>query len=539
MNVNTKVRKVQVYYQGANVCRGGQAELTAGTNVITIEGMPESAVTETLRIKFPNAVFAKNIRFLDPITEMKSEKTEEIQEKITLLKTGIEAIEKQQELWEKNGDFLQRASMEIGQIEDYIDKLPDRILTLEKKLSKLRKEEEKLYEELNKANHKESGPILELQLTADADGVYPFELEYYDSGASWTPSYELHAEGDGTPLEMSLKAQITQNTHEDWEGVELSLCSGRAFMGNRLPELVPMNVSFERVIWRPAAVAPKSRGVMREASPASSYAMNYDVEDASMSSPTGRLELDSIQQGSATVQSGEIRTEYVIDGPKSILSGETGITERLEQNFVEAEYQTIAVPSKDEHAYMTAVVQQETMPNMITGKAIVFYKGTFIGSFHIRPEEEDGSYRIPLGRAEGIRVWREEKKNLKSKKGVLKTSNMRERQYEINVSANNNLITELCVMDQIPVSGNKEITVDFSNPDEAVKADDTGIVKWNLHIEPKEQKQLHFGYTISWPKDKTIFVDTVKQYSSQFCDYCGAELEPGAVFCRACGASVR
>jgi hypothetical protein len=49
--------------------------------------------------------------------------------------------------------------------------------------------------------------------------------------AGWTPAYDLRAKGVGQPIDLLMKAQVTNNTGEDWSKVELSLSSGNPTLG--------------------------------------------------------------------------------------------------------------------------------------------------------------------------------------------------------------------------------------------------------------------------------------------------------------------
>ena len=64
--------------------------------------------------------------------------------------------------------------------------------------------------------------------------------------------------------------------------------------------------------------------------------------------------------------------------------------------------------------------------------------------------------------------------------------------------------TKIILLDQIPVSTDKEIVIDKTKLSNAKLNEDTGELRWEFELEPKQEKKLEFSYTVSWPKDKTI-----------------------------------
>ena len=66
---------------------------------------------------------------------------------------------------------------------------------------------------------------------------------------------------------------------------------------------------------------------------------------------------------------------------------------------------------------------------------------------------------------------------------------------------------ELSMKDQIPVSKNVEIRVINVQTDGGALDENTGIIRWNLKLEPREERKVTFSYTVKYPKDKTVIVN--------------------------------
>jgi hypothetical protein len=63
------------------------------------------------------------------------------------------------------------------------------------------------------------------------------------------------------------------------------------------------------------------------------------------------------------------------------------------------------------------------------------------------------------------------------------------------------------VQDQVPISTNKEIDVDDVTAPEAKWDKETGLVTWSLALQPGQEKKLHLGYSVKYPKDRKVILD--------------------------------
>src|SRR5690606_31710642 len=78
---------------------------------------------------------------------------------------------------------------------------------------------------------------LVLQVMSETTGMVNFDLNYLTSGATWTPFYDLRVENVKSPIDMTYKAQIVQNTGIDWKQTKLTLSSGNPNQNNQAPLL--------------------------------------------------------------------------------------------------------------------------------------------------------------------------------------------------------------------------------------------------------------------------------------------------------------
>ncbi len=76
--------------------------------------------------------------------------------------------------------------------------------------------------------------------------------------------------------------------------------------------------------------------------------------------------------------------------------------------------------------------------------------------------------------------------------------------YEIVIRNNKESAVTISIQDQVPVSQNGDITVDVINISGGVLEPLSGIISWNLTLQPGETKQLILHYSIKYPKNQKI-----------------------------------
>ena len=79
--------------------------------------------------------------------------------------------------------------------------------------------------------------------------------------------------------------------------------------------------------------------------------------------------------------------------------------------------------------------------------------------------------------------------------------------YEIEIRNNKNKAIKLELFDQIPLTNDKQITVEVEETTSANYNDKTGILKWKLELIPKKTKKLMVKYVVKYPKGQVVTVN--------------------------------
>ena len=498
--LNTQVVKASVFRSGAEVVRAGRAELAEGVQTLRVLGMTAWASPDTARIYSQEGVTCSDLRAV-PLYKNGEEPQEitEIRDRIAALEKQIEAKELQIELWKSNGDFSKRNSQPVAEVQEYIEKLAGRLGSINAEIRADQKEIEELNRKLDKMQT--SGTVLEVQVNARAAGTYRFELKYFDGCARWLPVYELRSDGEG-PLEMRLRADIRQNTGEDWKGIDLSLFTGNPASAGTVPEIRPLLLDFRRPVMlrsSNAAFGAGARMMSAKMAPMEDgAAMDVCEECAEAEAPMMRMETQA-----AEVNQDETSTEYILPGKRDILNDDDGNLADVQVYDIPAKYRIVSVPKMDQSAYLVAAAEPSALP--VTGQinAAVYYKDVYTGKVWLDPDLTKDEVEITLGKEERINVSRRETLR-KTSTTLLKGLKVTEYAYETRLSNNSSADAEVILKDQVPVSENKDIDVDVLEVSGAELDKEKGILTKKISLPAGATELFRLGYKVSFPKEKSI-----------------------------------
>ncbi len=492
----TKVAKASVYRSGAEVTRRGKVLLDEGFQTLKVGGISRNARTDTARLYSSEGVSCSNLRF-ETVSADDSRELKELKEKRSFLEKQVEIRNLQIDLWKKNGDFSGRDGRNAGDVRDYIEKLSGRIESLGKETIALRKEIEDLKKKEKELSLKLRNPVMTVDITAPRQGEYPFELRVFEYSASWYPLYEIHTDGEG-PLDMSMRASVSQQTGEDWDDVDLTLISGNPSTAGTIPVLDPVHLDIYVPQVMGAGMAGGRMLMSKAAAVNSSIEADYALDDTVELEEVG---FSPLMMQEASVSRDDTYTEYALPGKKTVKTDKEGTVADLQALAIPAQYRISSVPKLDPAAYLVAAVKPSDIPVSSRIEASIYYKGVYTGKIYLDPDLTEDEIEITLGKEERISITRREVMK-KTSNTLLKAQKVTEYAYETKISNNSPKEIEITVKDQIPVSRNKDITVDVTELSGADLDRVTGIMSKKYTLAGGSTETFRRGYKQSSPNDK-------------------------------------
>ena len=117
--------------------------------------------------------------------------------------------------------------------------LKKQMIALDEELISLDEERVRCEETRDSIAHLKLKTVTEIEVKVDLPqaGRVDFNLTYYVKNAGWFPTYDVRAVAINQPMQLSYKANVFQNTKEDWHKVPVTLSSANPNRSTIAPEL--------------------------------------------------------------------------------------------------------------------------------------------------------------------------------------------------------------------------------------------------------------------------------------------------------------
>lgn len=265
----SKIERVTVYYDGAQVTRTAKAQLQSGVTEVTLKGITKFADVGNLQVKgegsftilkvspVPNYMREKESK--EDITKLEK-RNKEIDERIKDLSTDRGIYTMERTLLQSNQSIKGTdAVLTVTQLKDMADffrtrmgEIEGKLLNIDRETLKLNEEKVKNLNQLNAlANYKNDMTYdVVVTVTAKAATSAMFALSYNTAKAGWFASYDLVVNNVSEPLNLNLRANVMQTSGEDWKDVKLTLSTGSPSINNNKPELKPWYLNFNTAVYK-------------------------------------------------------------------------------------------------------------------------------------------------------------------------------------------------------------------------------------------------------------------------------------------------
>lgn len=328
-------------------------------------------------------------------------------------------------------------------------------------------------------------------------------ISYVVPNAGWTPSYDLRVDELGGPVKLYYKAHVHQNSGVAWDKIKLSLSTGNPNEGAEAPVLNPWYLQF----YMPRPVAYENMAKANIAG-ARSDGQLYIVDGVQVYGSRGISEnakppVQSAMDNYVQTDNSGINTVFDISLPYTIPSDGQQHNVAIKSAELPATYRYYAVPKLDRDAFLQAQITGWENLDLLPAQTNIFYEGTYVGQGYIDVRNVKDTMNLSLGRDKKIVVRRERDKELRSVKTI--GTNVRETfVYKISVRNTRNKPVDIVVIDQVPISNDKDIEVSDRDYKGGEYNETTGAVTWKLQLKPNETRELVLGYSVKYPKGKQV-----------------------------------
>lgn len=557
--VATTIAQVTVFLEGAQIQRVGKATLDKGRNEFVFKALSPYLDKESIRLKGEGNFTVLSVNYGVNHLDEQQKRSE-----VELLKTKIDQLDKQIAL-ENIGVDAWRLEVASLQKNDVVSSTQNGVKTsdlkelMDYRTARLRETNLKIYESMDKVfgwnveKRKINAQLAEINaksvsttgeitvvVNAETNGNTAFGLSYSVAHASWQMSYDLRVKDVASPMNLLYKANVQQQTGEDWKDVKLVFSTGNPNYDNTQPTLdtwyvrqeappvstvrfAPPVIVADKETKSIAGIAATTAGVAQADERAAGQGITYrgsrsdgneiwidgvrQRQEDDREESKARADKSKDQMPLAVAASQNItNTIYEVSLPYTVLNDGKTYTAEIRNGSVPAIYQYYIAPKKSTDAYLTALVTNWDELQLVSGEAALYYEGTYMGKTALNPDNTNDTLRISLGIDKGIVVQRNKLKEF-AKKQSFGDKQSDERAYEIAIRNRHAQAVNLIVEDQFPVSAQREISVENIAYKEAKLDEKTGKLTWKTRIEGSKEQKFSLRYKIKYPKGWRVSAD--------------------------------
>jgi uncharacterized protein (TIGR02231 family) len=213
-----------------------------------------------------------------------------------------------------------------------------------------------------------------------------------------------------------------------------------------------------------------------------------------------------LQTVSVVTQFQPTTTVFKIEDKYTLETDGKTATIGIKQFDVPSLYDYYSAPKIDPSVFLTAKIVNWQDYDFQSGEVSLYYEGTYLGKTYLDLGSAGDTISLSLGKDNGIKVSRKLVKEYSSRK-FIGANRTETKDYEIIVHNSKRVPVSLHIVDQFPISTNKDINVDDVRAPEAQADKETGILNWAISTQPGQEKKLRFGYSVKYPKDKTVVLE--------------------------------
>ncbi|MBF9238729.1 DUF4139 domain-containing protein [Hymenobacter sp. BT683] len=479
--IKPRLTNVTVYLNGSALEHQGQVTLAAGLNRLVVGNLSPRIDAQTLEVRLGEAAELLSVSDDDDEAPVPKLLNQTAADSLTRAEAELSIIEGElQGLQQEKAFLLANQTLPSGTQANWSAEVQKGSSLMRTRLPAIQRETERLKarQEVLNAQSKELRPRATetnlgswqvLLVRAPRAVTVPLAMRYFvRTRILWLPRLDIRANATGREVEFVTHGLLRNGTGLLWQQVRLVLM--RHAQGDDIsrPELAPWELDF----------------------------------DGGDHIGEGRID-EFVVKGTAKGRPIEVSQGTRYEVPELVTLA-TGARRELTLPAVKLvgrpEY--LAVPRVSEHVFLQSKVSGwEGL--QLPDDAKIFHQGMYVGNTELNDRAFNDSLEVALGHDEQLVVGRAK---LEDFSGNVPLSDKRRVRltYELNVRNRHPETVRLRLLDQVPVSEEKEISVKVLETSGAQLDARSGKLTWLLTLPSGANQRLRFSFQVDYPKDKKV-----------------------------------
>ncbi len=536
--VYAKINKVTIYNSQAQIEKSIEVSLKKGFNEFVLAG--NSYKLENQSIQFNNSndfmimefsPYSQVVR-ADKVAEEKL--SEASRKRVKILKDSIEllvykttevnnslsALDKEKRALENMKIIsIPNEIDSVGKMKDGLNYFHDKMIEVNAMIQKKEKEREALNKQidiersnlnliLQNNNQDDNLNKTETYIKVNLYCEQPIkkaklEYSYMVYGIEWEAYYDIKFTTNKDSVDLIIKANLKQNTQEDWEDVKLVFSTEEP---NNLGQV--SEIESEYFIVKPRNYNSSNYSQSKsKTSQVESSSVTYVNGVAKKESGNSSESSESNSSNNTEFSKSMIGKEYQVPMNYSIKNNDNPKIIPLESMSTKISYKYSTIPKKDRIVYLSAQLPDWEELELMEAVAKIYVDNNFVSETWINPQQTEDTLSIPVGKEKRIAVNRKSSKTKPEKIGMM--GNNAEVVYTITLDVKNNTQKNIDIdlQDQIPLSNTEVITVTPIDKANAKYDEKTGKLSWDLSLKALESKTITFTYSVRYPRLAEIILN--------------------------------
>ncbi len=301
---------------------------------------------------------------------------------------------------------------------------------------------------------------------------------------------------------FNLKTNVSQNTNENWKDCKIVFSTNEADLVGEDSELNTWYLNNETK--KPTSLA-KTRMLTN----------NLALKEAkAVSSQEGEVLYEVTTEdninyalGSASTQENlTLSREYTLNTNQVISNSDQPETIPLKFDTTKVSFKHFSTPKNNEQVYYTALLPSWDELGLQDVVCNIFLNNKYVAKSYINTNSTKDTLKFSVGEDSEVKIARKVRKSSPDK-GFLSSNVETTVTITLNIKNMKDKEIDLSIKDQIPISQDANIKITNVITPSGDLNSNTGIINWNLKLQPKEIKELKFSYTVKYPKDYDLHLN--------------------------------
>ena len=524
--VPSRITEVTVYPGSASVRRS--ATLPSGSGTFVLEGLPRGLDADALRVRAVGTeVVGVELRSR-VLAEAPEARVQALVAQVQTLRRELQALGDDRavldrlkahldrlieppapggdtppagsvEAWSKNFEYLQTQLTAVHR----------RGRELDATERELRRRLEDVELELGRANAGDGVWVYDLHVDAfGGAGGASLEVDYIVGGAGWSPRYDLRAPKDLSGVELAYRAQVWQQSGEDWNDVALALSTAEPRRGTRGPDPMALTVG---VFDPDAIVADRRMAATAPMAEEDAAALGYLARAQPPTAAAEPLPFASVQDEGLSVRFRLAGNETVESRrqPSVVLVGRAPLVIHPEH---------YCVPALDPSVWLRAKATNTSEYTLLPGRASVYFGADFLGHADLPAVQPDERFDVPLGLDPGLTVERVQLEDVNEEPGRFGSRRTQRDTWRVHLKNHGGFSSRadgsvsVVVHESLPKPTNERIEVSLERVrPELAKGErwkklreEEGVLSWIVRVPKGGGTTLELATEITYPEDEVL-----------------------------------